>query len=123
MSISSDTSREAAGKDDGYAEAQAAVAQQQRRELVAKVRELRRQRDGARERARKADQRFERAVVLLASEKPDREDWYEYPGALPRKTLAEASGLNTVQLHRTMERHRKAGAKQARKPRTRVAPR
>jgi hypothetical protein len=115
--ISPDASPET--PEDGYAEAQAAVAQQQRRELVAKVRELRRQRDATRERARKAQQRFERAVVLLASEKPDREDWYEYPGALPRKILAEASELSTVALHRTMERHRKAGAKHGRKATTR----
>jgi hypothetical protein len=91
-----------------FAEAEATVAQQQRRELVAKVRELRRQADAAKQRARKAQERFEHAVAMLASEKPGREDWYEYPGALPRKALAEASGLSTVALHRIMERHRKA---------------
>lgn len=92
---------------NSYEQAQADVSRQQRRDLVAKVKELRRQAEGAKERARKAQQRFERAVVLLASEKPEREDWYEYPGALPRKVLIEASGLNTVALHRAMERFRK----------------
>jgi len=94
-----------------YAEAQASVTSAQRRELVTKVKELKRQADGAKERARKAQEKFERTVVLLASEKPEREDWYEHPGALPRKVLAQASGLSTVALHRAMERYRKGRVK------------
>lgn len=90
-----------------FAEAEVLVAQQQRKELVTKISELRHQADGAKERAKKAQARFERAVVLMASDQPSREDWYDHPGALPRKVLAQASGLSPVQLHRTMERYRK----------------
>lgn len=97
-------------ESDGFdfAEAESLVAQERRRELVTKITELRRQADNAKERAKTAQQRFERAVALMASERPEREDWYEYPGALPRKVLTQAAGLSTVALHRTMERHRKA---------------
>lgn len=98
------------GGETDYAEAQRIALRQQRKELTGKVKELRRQADGAKERARAAQARFERHIVLVASEKPDREDWYEYPGALPRKALLEAAGLSTVALHRIMERSRKAGA-------------
>ena len=90
-----------------FAEAESLVAHEQRRELVTKIVELRRQADSARERAKKAQQRFERAVALMASERPEREDWYEHPGALPRKVLVQASGLSTVSLHRIMERYRR----------------
>lgn len=89
-----------------YADAQRIAARQQRREVVGKVKELRRQADAAKERARKAQVKFETVVALVASEKPDSEVWYEHAGALPRKTLLEAAGLSTVALHRVMERHR-----------------
>jgi CRP-like cAMP-binding protein len=89
-----------------YAKAERHAAAARRRELANRVKELRRQADGAKERARKAQARFENAVAQLASEKPERPDWYEYPGALPRKTVAEASGLTPMAMSRVMERYR-----------------
>lgn len=94
------------------------VARTQRKEMAAKVRELRRGADGTKERAKRAQARFERAVALLASDKPEREDWYEHPGAMPRKALLEASGLNTMGLHRIMERYRKTRTTKTTKPTT-----
>lgn len=94
---------------EGYVQAERDAAAQTRRDLTSKIKEVRRQADGAKERARTAQTRFERTVALLASERPEREDWYEYPGALPRKQLLEAAGLNTMTLHRIMERQRKNG--------------
>lgn len=89
-----------------YAEAQALSSRANRREMLAKVRELKRQSDGAAERARKAKLKLEGAVSVLASERPEGEDWYEYPGAVPRKALMEAAGLNPMALHRLMARAR-----------------
>ena len=109
----------------GYDEAHGLATEQTRRQRANKIAELRRQADGARERARKAQDRFERAVVLTASTRPDREDWYEHPGELPRKThdvhavgvrdrfefqRRFAGNLNTLGLHRIMEHYRKARA-------------
>lgn len=94
-------------RDLSYAQAQSVATRQSRREMASRVKELRRQADGAKERARKAQSRFERAVAVLASEHPEREDWYEHPGPLPRKQLLEAAKLNTMALHRIMERIRK----------------
>ena|SRR5215831_9279768 len=116
MTDISRTSPDSPGQSEmDYAEAQATVSSAQRKELIAKIKELRRQADASKERARKAQLKFERHVVLLASEKPDREDWYEYPGALPRKALGQASGLSTVALHRIMERYRKTRNGKARR--------
>jgi len=91
----------------GYSEANGLVVETTRKERAAKIRELKRQADASKERARKAQERYERAVVLTASTRPDREDWYEHPGELPRKQLLEAAKLNTMMLHRIMERYRK----------------
>lgn len=109
-------------EDMSYGEAEASVAAAQRRELVAKVEELRRQADAAKERAKAAQVRFERVVANLVSEKPERPDWYDYPGALPRPVMLKAAGLSTMALHRTMERYRKAGPHiRAAKRKTRAA--
>ena len=110
------TNHTAAPQDDlGFDEAQGLATEQTRRERAAKIAELRRQADGAKERARKAQDRFERAVALHASTRPEREDWYEHPGELPRKTLLDASKLNTMGLHRIMERYRKTRRSNGRK--------
>lgn len=106
MSDNSSTSA-VADEEPTFEEAQKIATRQQRKEMVGRIRELRRQRDASKERAAKAQQRYEKAVVLLASDKPEREDWYEYAGMLPRKMLLEAAGLTTVSLHRIMERYRK----------------
>src|SRR5436305_42995 len=62
----------------GYAEAERDAIAQRRREVANRIKELRRQADGAKERSRKAQERFESAVAVVASEKPERPDWYEY---------------------------------------------
>jgi hypothetical protein len=105
--ISPDAPGQSAEQDFGYVEAKGATLRAQRKERAGKIAELRRQADGARERAKKAQARFERAVVLESSAHPERVDWYEYPGELPRKQLLEAARLNTTGLHRIMERYRK----------------
>lgn len=94
-----------------YAQAQRTARAQTSREAMSKVKELRRQADGARERSRKAQERFENTVALIASEKPERPDWYEHPGVLSRKQIALASGLNSMQMSRVMERYRTRRAK------------
>ena len=94
MSDISDTS--------GDAEAQAQAARQTKRRLVAKLREDRRAHEEARDRAKEARDRFERTVALAASEHPEREDWFTFPGAVPREELLREAGLTAQQLHRLM---------------------
>jgi hypothetical protein len=98
-----------------FDEAQGLAVEQLRAERAGKIRELRRQLDVSKERTRRAQARFDRAVVLTASTRPDREDWYEHPGELPRKTLLAAAELNTMGLHRIMERYRKTASKAGRR--------
>jgi hypothetical protein len=123
--MSDTSSTQAVAPDDSaettYADAQRIAARQQRKEVVTKIKELRRQADAAKERARKAQARLEMTVALCASEKPESEVWYEHTGVLPRKTLLEAAGLSTVALHRLMERHRKTRTTE--RGRTRRTPR
>jgi hypothetical protein len=97
-------------------EAQAQAVRATRRNLISKLREERRAHEEARERAEQARERFERTVALLASERPGREDWHAFPGALTREELLNESGLSTQQLHRLMEHQRRPPATRRSRP-------
>jgi hypothetical protein len=89
-------------------------------ETLAKIRDLKRRADGARARARDAQARFERRVVLYASAHPEREDWYESPGPVDRTQLINAAGLTSRSLATLMNRYRgefKEALKRARRTR------
>ena len=98
------------GSVDDAIEAQAQAVRATRRNLISKLRDERRAHKEARERAEQARERFERTVALLASERPEREDWHAFPGALTREELLKESGLSTQQLHRLMEHQRRPPA-------------
>ncbi|MGO9975094.1 MAG: hypothetical protein ACLP01_20285 [Solirubrobacteraceae bacterium] len=87
-----------------------------RRRPPALQEEERRAHQEARERAEQARERFERTVALLASERPEREDWHAFPGAVPREELLKESGLSTQQVHRLMERQRRPPATRRSRP-------
>ena len=104
------------GSVDDAIEAQAQAVRATRRNLISKLRDERRAHEEARERAEQARERFERTVALLASERPEREDWHAFPGALTREELLKESGLSTQQLHRLMEHQRRPPATRRSRP-------
>ncbi len=104
------------GSVDNAIEAQAQAVRETRRNLISKLREERRAHEEARARAEQARERFERTVALLASERPEREDWHAFPGALTREELLKESGLSTQHLHRLLEHQRRPPATRRSRP-------
>lgn len=87
-----------------YEDAAVQATEQRRDELLNELAELRRKADAAKERARKAQDKFERMVVMLATSKPDRVDWYNHPGVVDRKKLLKRGKISNMMLHRIMNR-------------------
>jgi hypothetical protein len=75
-----------------------------KRRAIGALLEEQRKAAGAKERARKAQARFDRAVAMAISSKPKREDWYAYPGKLDREEVRAALKMNVGELHRLMKR-------------------
>lgn len=82
-------------KQDDHRRAMAALAEEQRK-LV-----------GAKERAKKQQARFDKAVALAVSSRPKLEEWYAYPGPLSQDDIRSAVGLKPDELHALMKRFRR----------------
>jgi multidrug resistance efflux pump len=114
--VMSDLSGTADNAGVGSAEAQAQAARETKRRLVAKLGEDRQAHEEARDRAKEARDRFERTAALVASEHPEREDWFAFPGVVPREELLREAGLTAQQLHRLMAHQHHPGTTRRARP-------
>lgn len=93
------------------AEAKLEVADQDRRQALKALQVEKGRSDRAKESARKARDRFEKAVALAVSSRPTAPDWYSHVGPLPQAQVREALGLSSMALHRIMDRYAKRRGK------------
>ena len=83
------------------------VAEQDRKRALKAIANERAKLDRAEATRKKAKDRFERTIAKAVTSDPTKVDWYTRPGPLRADQVREAAKLNSVQLHRLMERQRR----------------
>jgi hypothetical protein len=89
------------------AEAAEQIKKDDYRQALAALREEKRKLNKMKERVKKQQTRFDKAVALAVSSRPGVEEWYAYAGPLYQMDVKEALGLKSDDLHALMKRYRK----------------
>jgi hypothetical protein len=87
------------------AEAAKQIAKDDHRQALNALREEKRKLDGAKERTKKQQARFDKAVALAVSSRAKATNWYEYPGPLNRDEVRGALDLSKEDLPALMKRY------------------
>jgi hypothetical protein len=89
------------------AEALAEIEKDDHRRAFDALKEEQRKTLAVKDRAKKQQARFDKAVALAVSSRPAVEEWYAYPGPLAMSEVQEALGLKPDDLLALMKRFRK----------------
>jgi hypothetical protein len=82
-------------RKDDHRDAHRALQEEQRKLIAVK------------ERAKKQQARFDKAVARAVSSRPGTEEWYFHPGPLDQSEVQRSLGLKPEDLHALMKRYRK----------------
>ncbi len=99
-----------------HADAQLDVARQAQQQLVHELTEARARVERAKASYARARVDLDKLVARTISAEPTRVNWYDYPGALARREVADAAKVSPVQLQRLMERYRDKNGGPRRRP-------
>jgi aryl carrier-like protein len=98
-------------------EAKLTIAEQDRVRALKAIEKERQRWDRAKATESKTRNRFEDLIAKAVSNEPLKVDWYQRPGPLASDQVRTAAKLDSVQLHRLMERYRKRHSKKTKSTR------